>query len=394
MQRPTDPIPLPVCFAASSPAPSRWRSAGAFTLVELLAVIGIIAFLIGILLVAFGGALKSSRDSTNQRTLGVIGAAVESFNADFRYHPPLLMPDAPPSWRLGDAAPADSTAVVAESWNSGGSGPATPAQIRANLTSCRYGSEYSLAVYIMGAGDLDGVTGQGGGFANSPTPNTGVNENEDDGVAGPGIRDPGPDRSWGGAIDRSQQTPISGSAGPRAIRTGRVYGPYLDPTQMADFLELDPNIGLFKVVDSFRQPVRYYKGWPVKSRPTANAPAEQSVGFVPVELRSARAVDEHAATGVANVEFERDVLNAPYIVLGAGKPTIFTNNSGREQRPVPMFGDRLRDPDNLPAEITGLESFTTLHQPNFEDRFDPSTIGSEARVRLIEDLADNQRYTP
>ena len=72
------------------------RGRGAFTLIELLVVIAIIALLIGILLPALGGAIKSSRTLKCQANMRSMGQAALTYGNDYR--------DAIPgfSWKPGN----------------------------------------------------------------------------------------------------------------------------------------------------------------------------------------------------------------------------------------------------------------------------------------------------
>jgi prepilin-type N-terminal cleavage/methylation domain-containing protein len=72
-------VELPVELPAMS---SRKRAA--FTLVELLVVIGIVAVLIGILLPALIGARARSRDLTCMTNLRQVGTALRAYSVDWR----------------------------------------------------------------------------------------------------------------------------------------------------------------------------------------------------------------------------------------------------------------------------------------------------------------------
>src|SRR5690606_7307297 len=161
--------------------------------------------------------------------------------------------------------------------------------------------------YLLGAGDINGRVGDSSSAATS-TPNPGANNDFDDGAAGPGIRAPGPDRSWGGAADRSNHAPS---------RVGRVYGPYLDQASVSEQMRLEPQTGLFKIVDVWGQPIRYYHGWPTLDPTTRTT----SLARVPVELRSGEGVQAQIDNnGQADLAIERPALNSRFMLVSAGRP--------------------------------------------------------------------------
>lgn len=375
-------------FSTSSPR-AHAADRRAFTLVEVITVVVIIGVLAGILLVSFGGVLRTSKNLQCERTLRTIGDAVQAFNTDFRYDPPLLRIQRA-DWDIGEETQAGDRVVVPEAWPTGPAGdPPTAGRTRLNLEQTRYASEYSIAAYLMGAGDIDGKTVNSTGTAgNSSTPNRGANQIEDDGNAGPGIRDPGPDHSWGGAGDRDVQT--DGVNQRRAIRTGRVYGPYLDQSAMASLMLLDENTGLYRVADPWGQPIRYYRSWPTKNRPVGGQP-EPSVDFTPAELRSVQALEHQiAASNQPNFEYEREILTARFMLVSAGQRSITATTTG-ELRPVPLFGDRLRGMPGAsivnPADLGGMVQDLSLE-------FDPTSLSESDRANFLADLSDNVRFVP
>src|SRR4051812_15727050 len=70
-------------------APLKHRGKTAFTLVELLAVIFIIALLSTLILVAVNRAQRSSRMSKTKLQLAAITSALEQYHNDFRIYPGL-----------------------------------------------------------------------------------------------------------------------------------------------------------------------------------------------------------------------------------------------------------------------------------------------------------------
>lgn len=326
-----------------------------FTIVELSVVIVIIGVLVSILLITLGKVFRSTEEIGAERQLRAIADAISQFETDMGYFPPLLAPD-DATWALGDPAPTDSArrlVVVPESL----AGNTSTARLR----QTRYGSEYSLAVYLLGAGDLNGRVGEAGSSL-STVPNPGANNEHDDGAPGPGFRNPGPDRSWGGATDREKNNPT---------KFGRSYGPYLDQSTLQDQLVVEPESGLFKILDPWGQPVRYYTGWP-----TVDATSKATtVARVPVELRSAEAVQAQIdEMGKANLELDRPALASQFMLVSAGRPTEF----GADTKPLPTFGER-------------KQTDRAVQIQNLQNDFDPSTLSVDEQEYLVSRLESNIR---
>jgi type II secretory pathway pseudopilin PulG len=346
-----------------------------------MVVVGVIAVLVSILLVAFGAVRTSAQQTIAQRLVTTVGNAVESFEREVGYLPPLLVYDKDPGGRilLGNQPPIndnDPSLAVPEAKYPEVS---QASLLREELEGTRWGSEFTLPAYLIGTGDID----------NSETPGTGTvgrNDANDDGQAGPGIRDPGADRSWGGGgsngreLQRTERT---------SIKIGRVYGPYLDPAQLTDHLKLDVKTGMFKLTDTWGQPLRYYKGWARESR---NAPIKESIDHTPVELRTAEALEFQIndLQQRADLSLERPIFAARFMVLSAGRPVRF----GDGDEPIPLFGDRVIDGSTSASDLGGLPSIQDLSAP-----FNPGTLGSSpegdsVRDWLLKNLKSNLRYVP
>ncbi len=337
------------------------RARPGFTLVEVLVVISVIAVLISILGVAFSGALSSSRNVATQSLLRSVQIGIEQFKTDFGYLPPLV----------------DGSKHTLDSIDD-------PMDKREELINHRYQSIYSLTVYLLGVGELAPYDAS-----------LGPNDDPDrhDGVQGPGIRDPGPDRSWGGARERDNHRPP---------RTGRTFGPYIDigdgegvlrrvtqadlnvpaGAMLPDFFADGDEDGsgadgvgdLFVITDRWNRPIRYYKDWP--TRQDNNGVIEPSLDLIPIELRNVQSLRQHLATPRAGViraetQLDQNLLRAPYALLSAG--------------PDADFGDTDTSGNWLGWGAPGEPG------ANFFDGI-PST--DPAKFAVIDRVADNIRNTP
>ncbi len=350
------------------------RAARAFTIVELSIVVLVIIILAGILMVSLRGAMGSARQANTERFLGTVVQAVEQFKNDLTYYPPLLAVEGGATGvvELG-LDPPDSILkpqvivpeALAEKRNPG----SAPAVID-YLQKTRFGSEFTLATYLMGIGDVDNHET---GAASSPK--IGASTPDDDGNAGPGFRNPGPDRAWGGAADRQDQRSKF-----TATKTGRVYGPYLDPGATEKFLALDVKgrTGMWKLVDPWGQPLRYYVNWPRKDRtPLPQGGPQPSVDYTPVELRTQDSVQAQIddPTGAASLDMDRQVFTASFMILSAGEPRL----KDADGKAIARFGDR--DTSDVP-----IQDLTRV--------FDPKSLSEELQREMLRDLGASIRGTP
>ena len=324
-----------------------------FTLVELLVVIAIIGLLIGLVGVAFSGALVAGKRAATTSLMRSVQTGLEQFHTDFGYYPPLID---------GHKRTLDSIKDAADK--------------RTELINHRFYSPYTLTVYLLGIGEL----------APPPTA-TNPDPNRNDGKEGPGFRDPGPDRSWGGARDRADHN---------AATTGRIYGPYIDigdgegvlrRAEKSDFEPL-PASGMiedffadttgpegmpdmigdfFVLTDRWDSAVRLYKDWPV--REVVNGNAVSSIDLVPVELRTRDSLIQTISApmsgqAVADPNLDPVLIRSPYALLSGG--------------PDAEFGDT----DEMGDWLDTAAWFGSADSSN------PDTIA------VIDHIADNIRVTP
>ena len=315
---------------------SRLRGApGAFTLIELLVVIGVIGLLVSIVLVAGSGALSSSKKTQTERFLVSIASGLEQFKGDFGYYPPLLNP--PPGGGNSALPPVNSPAravVVTES------GPnAYVARPTGDLKRKGYFSIHSLSAYLIGVGDLN----YGGKEVNDDPNTPNVREvNLDDGADGPGFRNPGPDKSWGGAMGRNGSNgEIPETGKPIPDQSGRTYGPYLDIAQGKGLRAArqetfaagrqdeaaDPEHvakGMYFLTDRWDKPIRYYRHWPTKGLAGSGAAAgKPSLNEVPLELLSYSAAGAYGEASDVNPQADATLLGAEFALLSAGEDGYF-----------------------------------------------------------------------
>jgi len=224
--------------------PGRWdrpgRGAGsprAFTLIEMMVTIAIIALLVSLVVVA-GGRIRGLADEREARqALASVKTGIEQFKDNFGYYPPLL-----------DDRPADDSflSIVSD---------------EDELEEVGYYSTLTLVPYLVGIGDinLDGV----------PDLDGRGEDDFDDGRDGPGFRDPGRDKSWGGAIDaedRERYWRAYEQTSEDEELTGKVTRPLVelnDAIRPAVDRNGDPieEHYLFQFTDPWERPIRYYRNW-------------------------------------------------------------------------------------------------------------------------------------
>ena len=197
-----------------------------FSLLELLVAVGIIAVLVSLVTVV-GGRLRRAAEKTNTtRLMNDIKTGLVQFNNDFGFYPPLLDDDL--------TLPASAS----------------------EKEDLGFYSTLTLVPYLIGLGDLN----QNG--------EEGLNDPYDDGEGGLGLRNPGPDLSWGGARDADNRLDylqqLEQSQG--GTFKGRVYGPYIELGDQYTFAEAEDRDGndltaLFVFSDAWGSPIRYYRDW-------------------------------------------------------------------------------------------------------------------------------------
>jgi len=341
----------------------------AFSLIELLVVILVLLALITIISVAASRVFVAGKSAATESFMRGVSISIDQFNADFGYYPPMLYEEPLEEGQSDRLAVATSL---------------TDAGVR--LGRQRFYSVLTLPVYLVGVGPLAGTEG----------------DNDDparhDGVEGPGFRDPGPDKSWGGARDRSNQRPE---------RSGRVFGPYMDtasgsgdffaritpdleastrdpfvfedggqPQTLADEEFKDRFEGFFVFLDAWGQPIRYYKDWPI--RDPAN-PNEFSFARTPIELLDAEVIDEWDGGEELPVRFDRNLLAAEYALLSGGPDQSFADAD-----PTP--------PASNSQNLGFVTEEIAFDYDNIEGRL--GNLTPETRVFLTETIADNVRVLP
>lgn len=329
----------------------------AFTLIELLVVVGVIVTLLAIGLTAGNAALTSAKRSATERLLQTVSQGLDQFKADHGYYPPLLNPD-PAGTELG--------ALVSESLPDAFSGSSQDPVLRAN-----YRSDLSLTAYLIGVGDLN-EDDREEYAANQP--------NLDDGVNGPGLRAPGPDKSWGGARERAQGPQTQASDPPLPPQDGRVYGPYVNlantkalkrlavADETADSLHHLEN--MFVIVDRWGNEIRYYRHLPTG---TANLP---SLDAVPAELLQADAAKQFSGSGQSvPPSVDAALLDAEYVLVSAG--------------PDGYYGDRESETTNVDPQTP---RYLTAAGNSGIGQNGP--LGAEPRSRILRRISDNLRVMP
>lgn len=340
-----------------------WAGRRGFTLIELLVVVGVIVALLALGLTAGTAARASAKRSAGERLLQAVAQGLEQFKADHGYYPPLLNPD--PAGVLPGA-------LVSESLPDAFLGSGPDPVLRAN-----YRSDISLSAYLMGIGDLNGDRKQEYNIS-SGEPNL------DDGVNGPGIRAPGPDKSWGGARLRAAGLPTVATDPPIPPQDGTVFGPYFNVSNTKSLKRMtasdelaDPLHrleGMALITDGWGNAIRYYR-----HLPTGFA-QEPTLEDVPAELLSPDAAVVFAnpnrpSSQPVPATVDSPLLHAEFVLLSAG--------------PDGRFGDRETETANVDPQT-----------PRFLTAGGATGIGAggplapDVSARIVRRISDNMRFIP
>ncbi len=346
--------------------PGQRVAATGFTLVEILVVVSIVTILAGIVLTVMARALRTSETQATRNLLRSLSTAIEQFHADFGFYPPVLSDDT-------SLMSGPQRLTVVDDDRIPPAGASDPQQALQELQRSRFNSVFTLPVYLAGIGDVTGSNvGSSGEAPNEETI-------RDDGMVGPGLRDPGPDRSWGGAWDRTlQKAPVA----------GRVFGPYVDVGSGRNVrLILDPNeagdpveaAGLYLLTDRWGTPFRYYRKWPTRDR---DDPSKPSLDRIPVELftEAERFTSDNPFADTASAAA---LLRAPYALLSAGKDRVFFDNGGPAN--TRRWGAPLSGPfvDMTQSGYSNTDEFTSL-----------TSTSEAAKQALVRSVSDNILVTP
>ena len=138
---------------------SNSSSPGGFTLVELLATIGVIFLIMGIALVAYTSAVRTAKSAADRAAINGLRLAVGQFKAEFGFVPPLVKDDGGANAEFPLASVRGRVVPLVYSLGSLDDAEALRGRDSDRL---RY-SLLSIPYYILGAldGDVDGVDGLG-----------------------------------------------------------------------------------------------------------------------------------------------------------------------------------------------------------------------------------------
>jgi len=272
------------CLATSK------RGRKGFTLLEVLIVVGIIALLVSLITVVGGHIRALAETKSTRQMLIAVKTGVEQFKMTFGYYPPLLSDDV--------ANPSDFLTVLDED---------------ADRQDQAYYSTLTLAPYMIGIGDIN----QNG----TPDVDGDGDDELDDGYAGEGFRDPGPDQSWGGEIDAIQREAYWQKYANAGLLKGNVYKRFIEVNEAVkpavDDAGLSIDSFLFQLYDYWDVPIRYYKGWNGKQ--------------TDIDIDDDLPLDWPKEWFGANLPDERDNLvaalrSAPFVLMSAGRDRLATSS--------------------------------------------------------------------
>ncbi|MFG0258670.1 MAG: type II secretion system protein [Phycisphaerales bacterium JB043] len=304
---------------------TRTHSQHAFTLIELLTAVTIILLLIGIFSVVFASVGNKSKETITLSLMQTLKTGIDQFELDLGYQPPLLVPDLLAS--TPDSASTPYPTLYPDSFEF--VDPLAQDDASETLRNARYFSTLSLATYLVGNCDL------------APSSYSPANDPQrHDGAQDAGIRDPGPDRAWGGAKIRDDTTH-------RPALSGDIYGPYVDVgegksirreyefrpvTEYATFdaLRLNTTTRSFYVfVDAWGNPIRYYRDLVKRDDDTG----ELSVIHAPVELLTSgltqvsdQSMTKDQRMSILSTE-NKHITQSTYHLLSAGNDGFFATTS-------------------------------------------------------------------
>ena len=248
----------------------------AFTIIELLTVVGIIVVLVGLLVVAVSSASKVAQAASTRSMMGAVSRALTQFKTDMGYLPPVL--GLPTTGASQNGSVGYLRDLVLPPILTGGSTPLEATQIQ------NYYSMTAMVEYLIGPGGRDE---DGYGAIGIPANTTqGFKE-----LPPAGIRSPLKDGVWGAYSNPNQGTQSLGNFSRRNLPqgiaantstvanvSGRILGPYLelkDGSLLGAIVGTDSVTGQPIVaragdnnwsptapkvlLDYYGQPIRYYR---------------------------------------------------------------------------------------------------------------------------------------
>ena len=198
----------------------------AFTIIELLTVVGIIVVLAGLLVVAVSSASKAAQAASTRSMMGAVSRGLTQFKTDMGYLPPVLGFPTTGASQTGSVGYLRD--LVLPPNLTGGPTPSQVAQIQ------NYYSMTSMVEYLIGPGgrDEDGYGAIGipanttQGFKELPP--AGIRSPLKDGVWG-AYSNPGPgNQTLGNFSRRNLPQGFAANTSTVANVSGRVLGPYLE----------------------------------------------------------------------------------------------------------------------------------------------------------------------